>query len=95
MDAPSLSAHGLAVLLITLGVFVFFPYAKPDGAFNPQDLFYGFGHPALIAICALMILGHALVVTGALTPLTRRLASAFETHPLLASISIIIVPAGL
>jgi len=39
-----------------------------------------------------MILGHALVVTGALTPVTRRLASAFETHPLLASISIIIVP---
>jgi len=64
MDAPSLSGHGLAVLLSTLGVFVFyiwnrfsmqsvsfgllavlvllfafFPYAKPDGTFNPQDLF--------------------------------------------------------
>ncbi len=58
--------------LIALGLY-FFPL--PGSA--PKDglvlAFEGFGHHALITICALMILGRGLVVTGALDPAARAL----------------------
>ncbi len=40
--------------------------------------FEGFGHPALITICALMIMGRGLVVTGALDPAARALRSVWR-----------------
>jgi len=62
--------------------FYLFPYQGPDGEFRPQQIFSAFGHEALIAICCLMILGRALMVTGALEPLARLLARlwAFNRH---------------
>jgi di/tricarboxylate transporter len=62
--------------------FYLFPYPGTDGEFGPQQIFSAFGHEALIAICCLMILGRALMVTGALEPLARLLARlwAFNRH---------------
>ena len=110
MPVAPLSAHGIAVLLGLVAVFVIFardripivvtslaviavlaagfflfPYRQPDGTVLPAtEFFAGFGHPALVAICALMILGRGLVVTGALEPLARLLSSLWQRSALLA-----------
>ena len=67
----------LTIGVIALGLY-FFP--MPDMVPN-QGLvlaFEGFGHPALITICALMIMGRGLVVTGALDPDARALSSVWR-----------------
>jgi di/tricarboxylate transporter len=70
----------LAVLILLPALFFVFPL---DGV-QPYRFLQGFGHPALVAICALMILGHALVLTGALEPAARRLAWLIAKSPWLA-----------
>ncbi len=59
-------------------------------AVDPMRFFAGFGHPALIAICSLMVLGHALVVTGALEPVARRLAGWVAAAPKLAPLAVMV-----
>jgi di/tricarboxylate transporter len=64
-------------LIIIAGLVLFFhlfPYQGPEGEITPRQVFSGFGHEALVAICCLMILGRALMVTGALEPVARLLA---------------------
>lgn len=92
-DRYSITSVSFALLAVLLLLFSLFPYA-PDGVpFDPFSFFQGFAHPALIAICALMLLGHGLVVTGALGPVTRRLGDVFGRHPGLALAGLIIAPA--
>ena len=57
----------LTIAVIAVGLYLFpLPHTQPiDGL---QLAFSGFGHYALITICALMVLGRGLVVTGALDP---------------------------
>ena len=62
--------------LIVIGVlaigFYAFPIQHETGTFTGMEVaFGGFGHPALVAICCLMILGRGLVMTGALEPAAR------------------------
>lgn len=67
----------LTIGVIALGLY-FFP--MPDMVPN-QGLvlaFEGFGHPALVTICALMIMGRGLVVTGALDPAARALRTVWR-----------------
>jgi len=54
--------------------FHLFPYTSEGERVDTRQIFSGFGHEALVAICCLMILGRALMVTGALEPLARLLA---------------------
>ena len=65
------------ISLLTIGVIALGLYFFPLPGSAPQDglalAFGGFGHHALITICALMILGRGLVVTGALDPAARAL----------------------
>ena len=61
----------LAVLVLLAAGFTVFPYEHDRVVLKPTDFFLGFGHEALIAICALMILGRGLVATGALDPVSR------------------------
>lgn len=72
----------LAVIATLALGFHLFPFEHAGVQFGPQQVFSGFGHEALIAICCLMILGRALMVTGALEPLARWLARlwAFNRH---------------
>ena len=58
---------------LSLG-FHLFPYVSEGERVDIRQIFSGFGHEALVAICCLMILGRALMVTGALEPLARLLA---------------------
>ena len=57
--------------------FALFPYP----GLQATDFFRGFGHEALIAVCALMVLGQGLVRTGALEPVGRFLSNASGARP--------------
>lgn len=80
----------LAILVALPLFFLAFPYATPSGFVDPFSVFAGFSHPALLAICALMILGHALVLTGALEPAARRLSGLVATRPRMALLAVLI-----
>ncbi|MDZ7670642.1 MAG: SLC13 family permease [Gammaproteobacteria bacterium] len=80
------------VLLAVLAVgFSLFPYP----GLEPTQLFAGFGHEALVAVCALMILGQGLVRTGALEPVGRFLARAWGRAPFLSFLATLLVGAVL
>lgn len=70
------------ISLITIAVIAVGLYFFPLEGARPTDglalAFSGFGHQALITICALMILGRGLVVTGALEPFARLLETIFR-----------------
>lgn len=70
------------VSLLTIAVIAVGLYFFPLEGTRPIDglalAFGGFGHYALITICALMIMGRGLVVTGALEPAARLLEAVFK-----------------
>lgn len=72
------------ISLMTIGVIALGLYFFPLPNTLPSDglalAFGGFGHHALITICALMILGRGLVVTGALDPAARALHSVWRLN---------------
>lgn len=115
-----MTAHGLAVLLFTIAVFVaftarripvevtslvvlvalplgftLFPYGSGSRRVDPLAFFHGFSHEALIAICGLMVLGRALVETGALRPVTRKLAALWRRRGSNAGLGVVLVAAML
>ncbi|MEE4112247.1 MAG: SLC13 family permease, partial [Desulfobacteraceae bacterium] len=73
--------------------FHLFPFEGARGTIEPMTFFYGFGHEALIAVCSLMIAGEALVRTGALEPVARRLARLWKWSPKFALLLTLIVAA--
>lgn len=79
-----LESSSLMVLVILTAGFELFPYHGTEGRLHGADLFAGFGHEALIAVCGLMIVGHGLVRTGALEPVGRLLARAWVISPQLS-----------
>ncbi len=72
------------ISLITIAVIGVGLYFAPLEGTSPTDglalAFGGFGHQALITICALMIMGRGLVVTGALEPFARLLETMFRAN---------------
>ena len=60
----------LTISAIALGLYSF-PLPGQQATDGLKLAFEGFGHYALITICALMIMGRGLVVTGALEPVAR------------------------
>jgi len=70
------------ISLVTIAVIAVGLYFFPLEGNKPIDglalAFGGFGHYALITICALMIMGRGLVVTGALEPAARVLERLFR-----------------
>ncbi len=72
------------ISLLTIAVIAVGLYFFPLPGNNPTDglvlAFAGFGHYALITICALMIMGRGLVVTGALEPAARLLEIVFKRN---------------
>ncbi|WP_454599219.1 SLC13 family permease [Qipengyuania sp. SM2507] len=67
----------LTIAVIAVGLY-FFPLPDTGPTDGLQLAFAGFGHYALITICALMIMGRGLVVTGALEPAARFLERLFK-----------------
>lgn len=70
------------IILISLAVgFELYPYAVNGSILHPVTFFHGFGHEALVAVCALMIAGQGVVRTGALEPVGRGLARLWKVSP--------------
>jgi len=88
-----LESSSLAILVMVIVGFEVFPFEGEHGAVEPMAFFHGFGHEALIAVCALMIAGEALARTGALEPVTRRLARLWKWSPKFALLLTLIVGA--
>jgi di/tricarboxylate transporter len=79
-----LETSSLAVLVLLTAGFELFPYVHDGEPLHAVDFFRGFGHEALVAVCALMIAGHGLVRTGALEPVGRTLARLWSFSPMLS-----------
>jgi len=67
----------LTISAIALGLY-WFPLAGRSPTDGLKLAFEGFGHYALITICALMVLGRGLVTTGALEPVSRLLSRVWR-----------------
>ncbi len=66
--------------------------SNTTGTFTGMEVaFGGFGHPALVAICCLMILGRGLVMTGALEPAARVLGRLWQFSHVLGMLCTLLV----
>ena len=92
-DRLPLEASGLTILVILILSFQLIPYEADGEVLAPTTFLTGFGHEALIAICALMIMGKGLETTGALQPLAVFLAKAWMARPRLASFATLLISA--
>ena len=90
-DRWPLELTSLGLLALMAVGFALFPFQS----FDPLHLFAGFAHEALIAVCALMVLGQGLVHTGALEPVGRMLGKLWEKTPLLSFLAVLVVGAVL
>jgi len=94
-----LQTSALIVLcLLVLGFSVFPYYQTVEGGqqlFKAVDFFQGFGHEALISVCALMIIGTGLVKTGALEPIGHVLSRMWKRSPSISLLSTLLIAAGL
>ncbi|MEZ5557255.1 MAG: SLC13 family permease [Pseudomonadales bacterium] len=86
-----LEVTSLGLLAVLAVGFALFPYP----GVSTTTLFAGFGHEALIAVCALMVIGQGLVTTGALEPVGRILARTWGRAPFLSFLTTLIVGAVL
>jgi di/tricarboxylate transporter len=68
----------LLILAALLLIFHAFPYEAAPTRLTGAEVLQAFGHPALVAICALMVLGRGLTMTGALDPAVRALSKAWS-----------------
>ncbi len=70
------------IILISLAVgFELAPFQIDGNMLHAAYFFHGFGHEALVAVCALMIAGQGIVRTGALEPVGRGLARIWKISP--------------
>jgi di/tricarboxylate transporter len=87
-----LESSCLGVLILLAVGFEIFPFLSETGEhLESIDFFYGFGHEALIAVCALMIAGQGLVRTGALEPVGRMLGKLWRISPTFSLLITLIV----
>jgi di/tricarboxylate transporter len=70
----------LLLLLALLLLFYAFPYSGESARLTDAEVFHAFGHPALVAICSLMILAHGLTMTGAMEPGGRLLSRVWRIN---------------
>jgi len=94
-----LQTSALIVLCLLVLGFSIFPYHHEVNGeltlFRTVDFFQGFGHEALVSVCALMIVGTGLVKTGALEPIGHALSRMWKYSPSISLLSTLIIAAGL
>ncbi len=95
-EKVAIETSSLLILVLLTSGFAVFPYVTSQGEhLESVDFFSGFGHEALVAVCALMIAGTGLVRTGALEPLGRNLARLWKLSPALSMLLTLIIGAFL
>ena len=86
------------ISLLTIGAIALGLYVFPLPGTAPKDglvlAFEGFGHHALVTICALMVMGRGLVVTGALDPAARLLGSVWRVNAQLGLLVTLVLAFG-
>ncbi len=70
----------LLLLVTLLLIFYLFPFDAASGRLTEVEIFQAFGHPALVAICSLMILARGLTTTGAIEPVVRVLNRVWQVN---------------
>ena len=97
-ELPLQTSALIVLCLLALG-FSIFPYEyEVDGVMTPfktVSFFYGFGHEALVSVCALMVLGTGLVKTGALEPVGQLLSKMWAVSPSISLLTTLLIAAGL
>ena len=93
-DRIPLETSALFILIALVAGFYLVPYER-DGTvlLRPIDFFASFGNEALVAICALMMVGKGLETTGALQPLANVVGRAWSSRPLLALLTTLVAGA--
>ena len=86
-----LEKASIGLIAILAAGFTLFPF----GDFRAAEFFSGFGHEALIAVCALMILGQGIMHTGALEPLGRLLSRFWVKSPGLSFAAMLLIAGAL
>lgn len=84
----------LLLLLALSLVFHLFPLDLRGDRLTEAEVLAAFGHPALIAICCLMIVGRGLTMTGAMEPAVRLLGRAFAVSRSFGLLLTLILAAG-
>jgi di/tricarboxylate transporter len=88
-----LETSSLLVLSALTVLFELFPFKVDSVTLHAVDFFSGFGHEALVAVCALMIAGQGLIRTGALEPIGHSLARLWDKRPGLSLLLTLVVAA--
>ncbi|TLU67353.1 SLC13 family permease [Thalassotalea litorea] len=89
-----LETSSLLILIALILGFQLYPLELESGqTFNPAEFFMGFGHEALLTICALMMLGRGIEISGALKPLTSVMAKYWGQYPTLSLAMTLIIGA--
>ncbi len=88
-----LEISSLALLVFLALSFALFPFELGGEHFEAIAFFEGFGHEALITVCALMVVGQGLVQTGALEPIGRVLTKAWTRAPFISFLITLVVSA--
>jgi di/tricarboxylate transporter len=70
----------LLLLASLLSIFYLFPYVSPAHRITEAEVLQSFGHPALVAICSLMVIGRGLTMTGALEPIVRLIGRVWQMN---------------
>lgn len=91
-NIPLESSSFLILLILAVG-FELFPFSVDGEVFRAVNFFHGFGHEALVAVCALMIAGQGIVRTGALEPVGRTLARLWKVSPKISLLLTLLVAA--
>lgn len=91
--AIPLEISSLGLLAVLALLFSIFPYSEHGIEFEAIEFFQGFGHEALITVCALMVIGQGLVQTGALEPIGRILTRAWAVAPYISFLVTLIMSA--
>lgn len=88
-----LETSSLAILVLLAVGFYIFPFSEDGVVLDPLEFYSGFGHEALVAVCALMIIGQGLSQTGALEPVGRVLAKLWTISPALSFLFTLVIGA--
>ncbi|MEO8464370.1 MAG: SLC13 family permease [Gammaproteobacteria bacterium] len=84
----------LLLLVTLLLIFYLFPYYEAGTRLTEIEIFESFGHPALVAICCLMILARGLTVTGAMEPVVRVLGRVWKLNRSLGLLVTLLIAGG-
>ena len=89
-SVPQESTSLMVLMLLVVG-FEVFPYGAPGGELDSTAFLSVFGNAALITIIALLVVGRALEVTGALQPLIRLMLKVWTGPRSLALVVTLVV----